>query len=155
MEVTLWALLTLNFGSLWVVLILIILEVTLWVQKVYNKRYYRQCLNPYYIGSYSMSILARDWAVEKGIVLILIILEVTLWVFRTCSILLLKEVLILIILEVTLWGFWESCQPCCHQCLNPYYIGSYSMRPILILLFTIQVCLNPYYIGSYSMSYTY
>ena len=61
-------------------------------------------LNPYYIGSYSMSLLKTSSNDSFFRVLILIILEVTLWdrlVFskwQACG------VLILIILEVTLWG---------------------------------------------------
>ena len=86
------------------VLILIILEVTLWAKgDAVTYQITGQRLNPYYTGSYSMRMVCGIVGVVFG-VLILIILEVTLWV--DC---IHKEensnmsVLILIILEVTLW----------------------------------------------------
>ena len=39
-----------------------------------------------------------------------------------------------------------------HVCLNPYYTGSYSMRPQTFANLKIYQSLNPYYTGSYSMS---
>ena len=88
-----------------IVLILIILEVTLWVNKVNANKAKAQGLNPYYTGSYSMSSQDFDqqlkcinglnpyytgsysmrnlrFGITKKVshVLILIILEVTLWV---------------------------------------------------------------------------
>ena len=39
--------------------------------------------------------------------------------------------------------------------LNPYYTGSYSMRPIILIrLRRMTLGLNPYYTGSYSMRCT-
>ena len=39
-------------------------------------------------------------------------------------------------------------------CLNPYYIGRYSMRLHLIFLIHLLKSLNPYYNGRYSTSQT-
>ena len=62
-------------------------------------------------------------------VLILIILEVTLWVvIHISEDTELVIVLILIILEVTLWVALNKALPQYVRSLNPYYIGSYSMR---------------------------
>ena len=63
-----------------IVLILIILEVTLWVNKVNANKAKAQGLNPYYTGSYSMRNLRFGITKKVSHVLILIILEVTLWV---------------------------------------------------------------------------
>ena len=88
-----------------VVLILIILEVTLWVKPTTS-------------------------FVHVITVLILIILEVTLWVLRKDESSNRIIVLILIILEVTLWVL--VCFLYCSRRLglNPYYTGSYSMRSV-------------------------
>ena len=86
------------------VLILIILEVTLWELLPLSSYHGQDGLNPYYIGSYSMRpVLGLRYPYQRW-VLILIILEVTLWdngdrYEGALTIV----VLILIILEVTLW----------------------------------------------------
>ena len=85
------------------VLILIILEVTLWDSGAYELSTTRNSLNPYYTGSYSMSFWTKWEAKEKHEVLILIILEVTLWEKG----------------NIIFNGSFEG--------LNPYYTGSYSM----------------------------
>ena len=62
------------------VLILIILEVTLWDQRLCGWQTGCKGLNPYYTGSYSMRIGSLSSSRGTSSVLILIILEVTLWV---------------------------------------------------------------------------
>ena len=91
------------------VLILIILEVTLWGDFHYSVVLLIPSLNPYYTGSYSMSPKKEGQAGFEG-VLILIILEVTLWVNGRFTNSRRKEVLILIILEVTLWECIDDVQ---------------------------------------------
>ena len=85
------------------VLILIILEVTLWASWLFSFVTSYQRLNPYYTGSYSMSYLLVIQLTLAKQVLILIILEVTLWGGITMKKNVRDYVLILIILEVTLW----------------------------------------------------
>ena len=80
LEVTLWVVRLLLDRPDFEVLILIILEVTLWDQVSSSLLVVTSGLNPYYTGSYSMS---WDDVIEGQYcycVLILIILEVTLWV---------------------------------------------------------------------------
>ena len=86
------------------VLILIILEVTLWAHLPFRQHYRPESLNPYYTGSYSMSCWRR----------------------------------------LTICANWRG--------LNPYYTGSYSMRHVIFEELKENTCLNPYYTGSYSMS---
>ena len=110
------------------VLILIILEVTLWERlKLVAVIWLLHGLNPYYTGSYSMR--------QRSVC--------SLFIYR---------VLILIILEVTLWVETKNLSVE-NVSLNPYYTGSYSMRLIRMLLkLQPKSGLNPYYTGSYSMS---
>ena len=62
------------------ILILIILEVTLWESLFNFLIVLLMNLNPYYIGSYSMRNPIEKEDENVDIILILIILEVTLWV---------------------------------------------------------------------------
>ena len=95
-----------------------------------QKRVAEYCLNPYYIGSYSMRSLSAYHGQDADEVLILIILEVTLWDLVVTNVIDNGDrVLILIILEVTLWAYHgQDADEVVRQRLNPYYIGSYSMR---------------------------
>ena len=69
-----------SHGGFKSVLILIILEDTLWVQyHGYSSYMAENGLNPYYIGRYSMRIFNIWPKIKNMIVLILIILEDTLW----------------------------------------------------------------------------
>ena len=104
LEDTLWVGFILRPGKGCTVLILILLEDTLWAQKLISYGDFCKRLNPYSIGRYSLRS-AKDAPFEDGrFVLILILLEDTLWV-QSCVLVaqLLLHVLILILLEDTLW----------------------------------------------------
>ena len=159
------------------VLILILLEDTLWVWEKIATSHNTQCLNPYSIGRYSVRtrffrshrkansvlilILLEDtlWATNQEAnikllqVLILILLEDTLWATNQEENIKLLQVLILILLEDTLWEFL-------------YWTQVLFRRGVLILILLEDTLwellnqlkehtgrgLNPYSIGRYSVS---
>ena len=155
MENTLWDI----GGSLIVefidVLILIIMENTLWVRTMH--------LISLMKGWVLILIIMENtlWAFKQRVllfntlkVLILIIMENTLWVkneyVKFCWI---SSVLILIIMENTLWVEIINHIEKIEKSLNPYYNGKYSMSGDSIPELTLDaLCLNPYYNGKYSMS---
>ena len=163
------------------VLILILLEDTLWVWEKIATSHNTQCLNPYSIGRYSVRtrffrshrkansvlilILLEDtlWATnqEENIkllqVLILILLEDTLWEFLYWTqVLFRRGVLILILLEDTLWELLNQLKEHTGRGLNPYSIGRYSVSAQVIACVLLRWdSLNPYSIGRYSVSLKY
>ena len=67
------------------ILILILMEYTLWEYDSFCVPLVQACLNPYSNGIYSMRTTEENWGVLKRSVLILILMEYTLWATSTTS----------------------------------------------------------------------
>ena len=119
-------------------------------------RKFLKCLNPCFTGIYSLSWWQHCSVYLGNSVLILVLLEYTLWEEYTERITPWKlQVLILVLLEYTLWGWVGNTDSHGKVCLNPCFIGIYSLRSIRSMYKEICRCLNPCFIGIYSLSWWY
>ncbi len=112
------------------VLILILLDDTLWLSKS-RQQPRPTSLNPYSTGWYSLTVLKPLMPNWKS-VLILILLDDTLWQETQHLLSIRCIVLILILLDDTLWRCFPNPGRQTQICLNPYSTGWYS----LTILFT-------------------
>ena len=125
MEDTLWE--RRMFSKVWLrqVLILVLMEDTLWAIHFINHLIIYS-LNPCFNGRYSLS--PKYFENEDNVdVLILVLMEDTLWATKGIRKQIFENVLILVLMEDTLWGgMFARMQKL--KSLNPCFNGRYSLR---------------------------
>ena len=124
------ALLASRFG--YVVLILVLLDITRWLIANINNVPIEFSLNPCFTGYYSLINIMYCLGRTEGFVLILVLLDITRWSARLrIPASLLSYVLILVLLDITRWSGIFKFRLWIGLSLNPCFTGYYSLIALL------------------------
>ena len=119
---------------------------------LYHVSSFRQGLNPYCFGLWSLRLSRHSFMKRRQPVLILIVLDYGHWADDDLVAELKRRVLILIVLDYGHWAHTRLLKSTEQRRLNPYCFGLWSLRKRCELMASFLLSLNPYCFGLWSLS---